>query len=154
MQNKKYDWSQFTMKAAIKASPEKVFKAWTDEKILCKWFLIKAKMELRRGGNFMWEWFGNVQEKGIILEVKKPNRLSMTFAGCVLDINIKKDKRGTFMTLHQHHIPLDDKNKAGTHLSCFGGWTFFITNLKSYLENGIDLREKDVKYIKKGTVFY
>ena len=32
---------------------------------------------------------------------------------------------------------------SGWHLSCNLGWSFFMTNLKAFLEHGIDLREAD-----------
>ena len=35
------------------------------------------------------------------------------------------------------------KDKWDMHKGCETGWTFFLTNLKSYLEHGIDLRSHD-----------
>ena len=31
------------------------------------------------------------------------------------------------------------------HMGCRAGWVFFLTNLKAYLEHGIDLRTTDPK---------
>jgi hypothetical protein len=29
-------------------------------------------------------------------------------------------------------------------MGCLGGWTFYLANLKSYLEGGVDLRNKNL----------
>lgn len=150
--NNKYDWSQFKQSVAVAAPVEKVFKMWSDPKLLRKWFLSDAKMELKRNGRFEWEWLGGIKEYGKILGVRKPSKLSFTFAGSVCDVTMRKDRRGTLLTLHQHEIPVTDKYKAGVHLSCSCGWTFFLTNLKTFLEYGIDLRETDRAYLRSGSV--
>ncbi len=150
--NDKYDWSQFTQSVAVAAPVEKVFKMWSDPEQLRKWFLSGAKMELKRNGNFEWEWLGGIKEYGKILDVHKPSRITFTFAGSVCDVRIKKDKRGALLILHQHDIPVTDKYKAGVHLSCSCGWTFFLTNLKTFLEYGIDLRETNPYYRRTGSV--
>ena len=33
---KQHDWSQFTLKIEIKVSPDKVYKAWTDERLITR----------------------------------------------------------------------------------------------------------------------
>jgi uncharacterized protein YndB with AHSA1/START domain len=150
--NNKYDWSQFTQSVAVAAPVDKVFNMWADPQQLRKWFLADAKMDLKKNGSFEWEWLGGIKEYGKILDIHKPRKLSFTFAGSVCDVLIKKDKRGTLVTLHQHKIPVTDKYKAGIHLSCSCGWTFFLTNLKTFLEYGIDLRETDARFRKAGSV--
>jgi len=45
--------------------------------------------------------------------------------------------------LWQENIPTDEKAKVSWHLGCATGWTFYLTNLKSILEGGLDLRNKD-----------
>lgn len=47
------------------------------------------------------------------------------------------------VTLTQHSIPTDDKNKKDTRIGCHTGWSFFLVNLKSVYEGGLDLRNKN-----------
>lgn len=154
MAQKKYNWKEFTLRAAVNASPEKVFKMWTIPKEICKWFLATAKFDLKKGGSYEWTWVAGGLEKGKILAIKKPSMLSITFAGCKCDVNIKKYKKGAVVILRQYEIATDENNKIGTHMNCSLGWSFYLANLKAYLEHGIDLRERDPKQLKDGTVFY
>ena len=41
--------------------------------------------------------------------------------------------------------PTDDKAKENWHIGCKTGWTFYMANMKSMLEGGIDLRNKNEK---------
>ncbi len=152
MPKKKFDWSQFTQRVAVAAPVEKVFQMWTDPAQLRSWFLADAKIDLKKGGDFEWKWIAGVKEKGKVLSVKKPSKLSFTFAGSVCEVTFKKDKRGSLVILHQHNIPETEKGKFDVHLNCSCGWTFYLTNLKTYLEYGIDLRETNAAQLKNGTI--
>jgi uncharacterized protein YndB with AHSA1/START domain len=154
MAGKKYNWREFTLKVAVKAKPERVYRMWTEPKELVKWFLETAKMELKKGGAYEWSWLGGGRDKGKIIAFRKPSLLHFTFAGCKCEIRITKDKRGALVTLRQYAIPTDEKNKVGTHMSCSLGWSFYLANLKAFLEHGVDLRETDPKHLKEGTVLY
>ncbi len=45
--------------------------------------------------------------------------------------------------LSQEQIPTDERHKALYHVGCLEGWTFYLANLKSYLDGGLDLRNKN-----------
>jgi uncharacterized protein YndB with AHSA1/START domain len=152
MPKKKYDWSQFTQRVAVAAPVEKVFEMWTEPELLRNWFLADAKIDLKKGGTYEWKWLAGVKEKGRVLDVKKPTKLSFTFAGSVCDVTFKKDKRGALVTLHQHKIPRTEKGKSEVHLNCSCSWTFYLTNLKTYMEYGIDLRENRPKFLSGETI--
>jgi uncharacterized protein YndB with AHSA1/START domain len=152
MPKKKFDWTQFTQRVAVAAPVEKVFQMWTEPAQLRSWFLADAKIDLKKGGDYEWKWLAGVKEKGKVLSVKKPSKLSFTFAGSVCDITFKKDKRGAMVILHQHGIPETERGKYDVYLNCSCGWTFYLTNLKTFLEYGIDLRETSPMKLKNGTV--
>lgn len=153
MPNKKYNWSEFTLSVAIEAPVEKIYKMWTDSEKLCKWLPSDAKMNMEEGGNYEWSWTRGFKEKGKILSFKKPSRLSFTFADSICDVSIKRNKHGSLVKLHQYNIPETEKHKSDTHLRCNNNWTFYLINLKTYLEFGIDLREKDTDYLMKKAAF-
>ncbi len=150
----KYNWKEFTLQAAFKGTPEKLFKMWTEPKLLCKWFLTGAKVELKAGGEYAFMWVMDAMERGKVLAVRKNSLFSFTFAGGKCDVKFRKSGKDCIVTLRQYGIPTDEKHKVGTHMSCQIGWTFFLANLKSVLESGTDLREFNPKHLKEGTVFY
>lgn len=150
----KYNWKEFTLQAAFKGTPEKLFKMWTDEKQICKWFLTDAQIELKKGGKYYFKWVIGASENGKVLDVRKNSLFRFTFAGCICEVKFRKSGKDCLVSLRQYRIPTDERNKVGTHMSCQIGWTFFFTNLKSVLETGKDLREFDPKHLKEGTVFY
>ncbi|MGA2667350.1 MAG: SRPBCC domain-containing protein [Ignavibacteria bacterium] len=154
MPSKKYDWSQFTQRVAVAAPAEKVFRMWTDPKLMSKWLVSDAKMHLKKDGSYEWTWLGGYKDSGQILNIRKPTKLIFTFAGSICEVEIKKDKRGSLVNLRQYNIPITEEHKSATHLGCSNGWTFYLTNLKTFLEYGIDLRETDLKSIQEGTVLH
>jgi hypothetical protein len=48
--------------------------------------------------------------------------------------------------LTQKDIPTDDASKQNIRLGCHTGWSFFLVNLKSVYEGGLDLRNKDSNF--------
>ena len=154
MAKQKYDWSQFTQRVAVAAPVDKVYNMWTDPKQLRSWFVADARMDLKKGGEYEWTWFGGGKEKGKILGSKKPSMLAFTFANSKCEVVVKKDKSGSLVILKQYDIPTGEDEKVNIHLNCSCGWTFYLTNLKTFLEFGIDLRETDLNHISEGTVLY
>lgn len=142
-----YDWSQFTLRIAISASPEKVFKAWTHGPTIAKWFSVKAKMEPKKGGKVSFEWLGGDKMDDTVIAVTKNRKLVIPFGhkGEKVEVTIKKDGRGSICELHQYDMKTSKKDKIHMHMGCKTGWVFFLTNLKSVLEKRIDLRSHDPK---------
>ena len=145
--SKSYDWTQFKQRILVKVEREQVFRAWTDETEIVKWFPEKAVIEPRKGGRLYFEWVGGDKLETTILEVRKPSRVVFPFGGKTVEvaINLSKVKAGTVVELHQYHMKTDPKTRVNMHMGCKEGWAFFLANLKSYLEHGIDLRGHDPK---------
>jgi hypothetical protein len=71
--------------------------------------------------------------------------VQFTFAGeCLVDIKLTTQCDNVIVELTQKNIPMDDNSKQGIRLGCDSGWSFFLVNLKSVYEGGIDLRNKDL----------
>ena len=146
-QAKKFDWSRFLLKIAIKASPEKVFKAWTDGKIVSRWFSVKAEIEPKKNGRIYYEWLAGDKLEARIIEIVKNRKFVIPFGskGERLEVKIKKHGSGSICELRQYNMKTGPKDRVNMHMGCKTGWVFFLTNLKSYLEHGIDLRSHDKK---------
>ncbi|MCX6145380.1 MAG: hypothetical protein NTZ35_19410 [Ignavibacteriales bacterium] len=85
----------------------------------------------------------------MIEEANGRDSLRFTFAGsCLVSVNMTVDGGLTIVELRQENIPLDEASRVNYHLGCMTGWTFYLANLKSILEGGIDLRNKNEKLHK------
>ncbi|MDH3892673.1 MAG: SRPBCC domain-containing protein [candidate division Zixibacteria bacterium] len=144
---KKHDWSQFSMRVVIKAAPSRVYKAWTEGKELAKWFPVKAEFEARKGGRVYFEWLGDDKLDTTVLAVRKNSLVRFPFGskGEKVEVKINKLGRGSICELRQYDMKTTEEMKWSMHMGCRDGWTFFLANLKCYLEHGIDLRTTDPK---------
>jgi len=154
-----YDWTNFTLRVPVTAEIETIYKAWTTQEGLESWFLRKAEFTgmdgikrtreslLQVNDRYEWLWHGyndDSVERGTILEINDFDFLKFSFgkAGNV-SVSIKKENDETLVELVQKDIPVDEHGKVNFHLGCTKGWQFYLTNLKSILEGGIDLRNKN-----------
>ena len=110
--------------------------------------LLKKRDEpVQQGDQYKWLWFGyddtTVEEREILLANGK-DRLQFSFSGgCIVAVDIKQEERETICELVQT-MPMDDEaEQRYFFIECGKGWTFYMTNLKSILEGGIDLRNKN-----------
>ena len=156
-----FDWSKFSLKIYIDAPMQQVHEAWTTRRNLEKWFLRKAEFTnasgmvrhedslIRVGDNYEWMWHGHPDttvEHGTIIENNENDFLRFSFGKAgIVSVNLKAVEGLTEMILTQENIPTDDKSRANYHVGCSTGWTFYFANLKSILEGGIDLRNKNPK---------
>jgi uncharacterized protein YndB with AHSA1/START domain len=153
-----YDWSRFVKRVNVHAPKKKLYDAWATPLGLETWFLRKAiftdrENNLRQhrepvlvGDNYQWYWHGYsdaTAEEGIILEANGVDRIGFKFghAGRVT-VSVVLEGGETIVELVQDQIPLTDEAKTDFHLGCSTGWVFYLTNLKSVLEGGLDLRNK------------
>jgi hypothetical protein len=154
-----YDWTQFKLKIPVMAKKEKIYHAWASREGLESWFLRKALLtsadgsELPSGQNategstYNWYWHGwddNMVEKGEVVEANGSDRFSFTFGSAgTVHVSIGIEEGDTVVQLLQDGIPSNGQVKF--HLGCSNGWTFYLANLKSVLEGGLDLRNRNKK---------
>ena len=153
-------WSSFTKRIPVRASIENVFRAWASQQGLESWFLRKAEFTksdntlrnreelVQQGDTFLWLWHGypdNVNEKRKGISTNGTDKLQFTFSGgCLVTISLSKAEDFTVCELKQENIPLDENPVTNLYIGCGEGWTFYLANLKSILEGGIDLRNKSL----------
>jgi uncharacterized protein YndB with AHSA1/START domain len=156
-----YTWSSFVTRINVNAPTEKLYSLLATKAGMEYWFLrlseykkpdgnLRADDEpVQKGDTYRWRWYGwsdDVTEEGTIMNCNGNNFFKFSFgkAGdCT--VNIKKELDYTIVELVQENIPDDDQGKHYWHVGCKTGWTFYLTNLKSLCEGGIDLRNKDEK---------
>ncbi len=155
------DWTTFTQRININADIQEIYEAWSKPAELERWFLRDAdfispddspkdkEQPIAKGDTYRWYWHGwndNVFEVGTILEANGEDYIKFTFgkAGTV-NVAIKEEKGEIICELVQEEIPEGADGKANFYVGCMEGWTFYLTNLKSILEGGIDLRNKNME---------
>lgn len=154
------DWSQFTVRINVNASSMDLFSCWSSQDAIEKWFLRKAEFSSADGNlkdrnapvdigdSYHWEWHGSDHiEQGEILETNGKDTIKFTFANSVVTVQIKTEEGEHIVELNQSQIPTDDKSRMNYHVGCTSGWTFYLANLKSVLEGGIDLRNRNEKLV-------
>ncbi|HMU47664.1 MAG TPA: SRPBCC domain-containing protein [Chitinophagaceae bacterium] len=156
-----FDWSQFSVRINVKAPLEKLYWCWATKEGIEFWFLRKSDYKkpdgslhkknefVKKGDSYSWWWHGysdDVVEHGEILDCNGKDLFQFRFgdAGiCTVRIYDEQDEK--IVELTQTDIPTDEKAKQSWHIGCKTGWTFYMANLKSLLEGGVDLRNKNEK---------
>ena len=152
------DWSKFTRRITVNCPAKKIYEAWVVPSQIERWFLRSAdyvgfdgkakgrKVAVEAGDGYLWRWHGyldDVNESGTVVEANGSDTFAFTFTSdCLVTVTIKEEKGEAVVELTQSRIP-DDPDR-GIYVDCSYGWTFFLANLKSVLEGGIDLRNRNV----------
>ncbi|MBI93180.1 MAG: hypothetical protein CME05_08200 [Gemmatimonadaceae bacterium] len=71
--------------------------------------------------------------------VCRKTRVSLTFGSMEVEVSFESVEGGTKVVLQQSGI----EDKVFSHMNCRSCWLYFMTDLKSVLEHGIDLRDHD-----------
>jgi uncharacterized protein YndB with AHSA1/START domain len=154
-----YNWKQFTKRITIDAALKSIFNAWSTQQGLESWFLRSAQFKdpggvlrikdepVQKGDRYKWLWFGYsdaIAEEKEILYTNGEDELEFSFSGgCIVRVTIKQESGETICELQQTMLMDDEAEQRYFFIECGKGWTFYITNLKSILEGGIDLRNKN-----------
>lgn len=151
-------FDKFTKKIYLKADMDTIYRCWATKKGIEEWFLRKAIYKsktgetrdteslIQPGDSYTWEWHNwNGQEKGTILKANDKDYIEFSFAGDICKVSVLLEVKGdaVLLTLEQFEMPTDEKTKMDVYNGCSCGWTFWLANLKAYLEHGILLNEKE-----------
>jgi uncharacterized protein YndB with AHSA1/START domain len=155
-----YNWSQFKKRITIRATAQSIYDAWSTQEGIESWFLRFAEFKtkdavvrkrnesIQKGDKYKWLWFGYddtaIEENEILLANGK-DELEFSFSGgCIVNVRMKSEDNETICELTQSMPMEDEKDQRHFYIECGKGWTFYLANLKSILEGGIDLRNKNV----------
>jgi len=151
-----FDWSRFQSEIFIGRPVSIVYRAWALPSEMQRWFIevceamtrdykAKGKDEfLQNGDQFKW-FFDEKTESGVILEVKTDEKICFTISGASrfsvkVTVLFNAVEGGTHVELIQENMPCSEQDRINWHLDSKVAWTFFLTNLKAYLEHNVDLR--------------
>ena len=84
-------------------------------------------------------------ERGTITAANGSNHFAFTFSlGCQVSISLYTEHEETIVELVESGLP-DDEAGVKYYVADSKGWIFYLTNLKSVLEGGLDLRNRKVE---------
>lgn len=132
------------LRILIAAPLERVWEAWASSAEMARWF-VEAKYDgyFLPGTGYQWTWVNGANETGEITEANEPVRLAFTFGpDAGVEVTLAPFEGRVAVDLRQTHSHQDPEDRAAFYADCDQGWTFYLTNLKAWLEHGIDLREK------------
>lgn len=153
-------WSGFKIAGDFNTDIRSLYEAWATPGGIEKWFLRKANFytvagRIREPGEFVltedtyeWYWHGwgdDAMEKGQILEANGTDTIKFTFSGgSIVTVYIHSRNGISIVDLNQENIPEEPDPSKSLYVQCQLGWIFYLANLKSVLEGGVDLRNKRV----------
>ena len=148
------DWSRFSLFVAINASPERLFDAWTTSSGLESFFvdmmaiydregrLLDASERVMPGCRYVWRWDSGALARGAFVAVDPGRQVSFTFGDSKVSITLHPHKAGTLLELSQFDMADDEHNRMHVHTNCRAAWVYFLTVLKTLLEQGLDSRDR------------
>ncbi len=134
----------------IRAQAEDIFFAVTDPGELVKWFPEHAVTDPELGGKYEFTWEKSRvwgPKSGIYIDIIPGTKLSFTWPVGNLDqytiVNFHLHSEGGYTTVIFSHTGFgfgEEWEKEYCEHSEL--WSFFLENLKSYMEEGIDRRQE------------
>ena len=156
-------WGSFKLRVNIRVSLADAYKAWATPAGLECWFLRKANFttpegqaarqraagELVQAGDlYEWFWHGysdSVSVKGKVLTANGKDHFAFSFSlGVPVSIHFYREQEETIVELRETDLPTDEETALKHYVGDSKGWIFYLTNLKSVLEGGLDLRNRNV----------
>jgi uncharacterized protein YndB with AHSA1/START domain len=153
------DFSQFKLRVNVKASVEDVYKAWGTTAGLNSWFIGKMVFAdekgvvrpdnalVQAGDEYVCSFVTDPDKviiKGKVLKANEKNLFSFSFSkNCPVTISIYSEHGETIVELIESNVPNEEEVVVRQYVSDSKGWIFYLVNLKSVLEGGLDLRNRN-----------
>jgi hypothetical protein len=151
-----YDWTQFSSTFFYPVEIGTAYRAWATPAGLQSFFIEAAVATSGDGGprrpdepmatgdRYRWVWRHGLTLDGDVLEATPDRSLAFTFGSMRCDVAFSSvEPETTRVDLHQTDIPDTPEGRVMGHLNCRSCWFFFLTNLRSILVTGVDLRDTD-----------
>jgi len=131
------------------ASPQKVFAALTKPKKLVRWFLSDAKIKPKEGSSYTFTWEGGTSHTGKVKKVVPDRTLILTWPDRLkgkvyeTEVTFALRRKGDGTILKVTHTGFKEGDDwVWLYGAIESGWAYFLMNLKSVLDEGVDLRSK------------
>jgi uncharacterized protein YndB with AHSA1/START domain len=150
-----YDWSQFHVRMYYLAPLAKVFRRFVTAAGLESFFIFKAvhtradggirgaEEQVEGGDSYHWTYVHDFAHGGRFERVETDRLVAFTFGEMTVTIAFRDVGGATEVDLHQTNCATEDPDRAWQHVNCRSCWIYFLTNLRSVLAGGPDVRDFD-----------
>ena len=130
---------EITREIDIDASPEMVFRFFTEAALLERWLCVQAEVDARPGGGYVFNVTGSHTTRGTFLVVEPGRRLVYTWLfdhvepplPTTVEVTLTPVGRGTRVRLHHHG--LEDRPARDRHAA---GWAHYLPRLEAAAAGG------------------
>ncbi|MFT5376190.1 MAG: hypothetical protein ACI906_003027 [Candidatus Latescibacterota bacterium] len=148
-----YDWSQFHIRTYYLAPLSHVFRFFSTAAGLQSFFIYKATHvgidgivrspdeQVQTGDHYDWSYVHAFEHGEEFERVESDPLVRFTFGRMKVDVNFKEVGEATEVDLHQTNCATVDPERAWQHVNCRSCWIYFMTNLRSVIAGGPDLRD-------------
>ncbi len=131
-----------TLRVTISSDAVTIFDYLSDSKKLTLWFPDQAIVEPQLGGKYHFKWNGTEGVwSGVVTEFIRGNTLGFTWQPpnepVVTNVGIKLFPQGAETTVELRHSGFPSSDALDKAVAV---WTDYLKNLKSVIEQGVDLR--------------
>jgi uncharacterized protein YndB with AHSA1/START domain len=140
MENQKLVNRTINKERTINAAPNRVFQALSAKEDLERWFLVKADVELQRGGAIRFEWGPGMVNVGKVLELDAPSRFGYSWEAMeptptTITFELTEEQGGTRLRLIHSGIGEGDVWDQ-YYTAVNSGWDHHLSNLTAWVETG------------------
>ena len=90
---------------------------------------------------YHWSYLHDFAHGGTFLEVEPSKLVRFSFGDMQVAVRLCTVGTATEVALHQTGCATEDPDRAWQHVNCRSCWIYFMTNLRSVLAGGGDLRD-------------
>lgn len=137
----------FTLRIAVRGNEAQVREAWTTHAGLQAFFIRVAEgasgAHYQAGDKYRWEWSPGIEDTGTVHRCDE-NAFEFGWYEDEGRVVVLWEVLGDEVMVTLTEImdnPAALEVRASRQFGCALGWTFFLANLKAWIEHGIDLRE-------------
>jgi hypothetical protein len=151
------NWSEFKLRVNTTAPMDKVYAAVATPGGLESWFLRAADIQsagkprhaadkIQKGDEYAFRWFGHpdsITHSGRFQNADGKSVVSFTFSQDLpVTISVYRECDETIVELAEVFDVVDEGIAKSHFMNNMKGWIFYLINLKSILEGGLDLRNR------------
>ena len=150
-----YDWTQFHVRMYYLAPISDIFHRFATVEGLESFFIHKAVHskadgtvrgpgeQVQSGDQHHWTYVHDFAHDGQFQRVQKNQLVEFTFGEMTVSVAFRDVGDATEVDLHQANCATVDPDRAWHHVNCRSCWIYFMTNLRSVLAGGPDVRDHD-----------
>jgi hypothetical protein len=141
MRTYRINHNEFRSSLAIEAPVDKVLEMFIDPCQLKNWFVQDIQFTDKSSGEYTCTWDGGKIQTGVFNFYKKEKKFCFNMDNIQCEVIVKKRNQGSLIVSRLTNLYFEFDLIKLLNYNCY--WTFYLTNLKTFTEFGIDLREQD-----------